>query len=178
MKKLSCYLDKLFVEQCSTFIYAVCIFWLVFGWMGPCQSIGWSHFLPGTGKILQSTPCMSCRAVIVTSNPRENRAMTRISFRRCQQNHNSPGIFFGIWGLICGKLTGWFKLGSTLHLVTVAFLTVYRDDPLSKIASWVGGGEPKVYRKTLLVFSLKILLMPQKISGQPPWNLWNFINPP
>ena len=43
-------------------------------------------------------------------------------------------------------------------------LTVCRDDPLSKIASWVGGGgEPKVYRKTLLVFSLKILLMPQKI---------------
>ena len=28
---------------------------------------------------------MSCRAVIVTSNPRENRAMTRISFRRRQQ---------------------------------------------------------------------------------------------
>lgn len=61
------------------------------------------------------------------------------------------------------KIDWMVYIGSTLHLVTVAFLTVYRDDPLSKIASWVGGGEPKVYRKTLLVFSLKILLMLQKI---------------
>lgn len=37
------------------------------------------------------------------------------------------------------KIDWMVYIGSTLHLVTVAFLTVYRDDPLSKIASWVGG---------------------------------------